>query len=174
NVLGNLYSFGAMLSFTTAHAAVVALRIKDPDRERPYRMPGNVRIRGRQIPITAVIGGTGTLLRPGAPRAPARLPRARLPNRAGADLRRRCECADARQRGEADRQGRHRLRGLRAPRAAPALARRGARGRGGARGLAPRERADPGPPGWHQGAHRLDPRTQPRRRTGRRGSADRR
>jgi APA family basic amino acid/polyamine antiporter len=60
NVLGNLYSFGAMLSFTTAHAAIVALRIKDPDRERPYRMPGNVRIRGRQIPITAVIGGIGT------------------------------------------------------------------------------------------------------------------
>jgi APA family basic amino acid/polyamine antiporter len=62
NVLGNLYSFGAMLSFTTAHAAVVALRIKDPDRERPYRMPGNVRIRGRDIPITAVIGGIGTFL----------------------------------------------------------------------------------------------------------------
>jgi APA family basic amino acid/polyamine antiporter len=60
NVLGNLYSFGAMLSFTTAHAAIVALRIKDPDRERPYRMPGNVRIRGYQIPITAVIGGIGT------------------------------------------------------------------------------------------------------------------
>ena len=33
--LGNLYSFGAMLSFTTAHAAIIALRIKDPDRERP-------------------------------------------------------------------------------------------------------------------------------------------
>jgi APA family basic amino acid/polyamine antiporter len=62
NVLGNLYSFGAMLSFTTAHAAIVALRIKDPDRERPYRMPGNVMIRGRQIPITAVIGGIGTFL----------------------------------------------------------------------------------------------------------------
>jgi APA family basic amino acid/polyamine antiporter len=62
NVLGNLYSFGAMLSFTTAHAAIVALRIKDPDRERPYRMPGNVRIRGRDIPITAVIGGIGTFL----------------------------------------------------------------------------------------------------------------
>ena len=36
--LGNLYSYGAMLSFTTAHAAVIALRIKDPDRERPYRI----------------------------------------------------------------------------------------------------------------------------------------
>jgi APA family basic amino acid/polyamine antiporter len=60
NVLGNLYSFGAMLSFTTAHAAVIALRIKDPDRERPYRMPWNVRIRGAEIPMTAVIGGLGT------------------------------------------------------------------------------------------------------------------
>jgi basic amino acid/polyamine antiporter, APA family len=58
--LGNLYSFGAMLSFTTAHAAVIALRFKDPERDRPYRMPWNVRVRGRQIPLTAVIGGTGT------------------------------------------------------------------------------------------------------------------
>jgi len=60
NVLGNLYSFGAMLSFTTAHAAVIWLRVKDPDRERPYRMPWSVRIRGRSIPLTAVIGGIGT------------------------------------------------------------------------------------------------------------------
>ncbi|MGA2926933.1 MAG: universal stress protein [Solirubrobacteraceae bacterium] len=58
--LGNLYSFGAMLSFTTAHASVIALRVSQPDLERPYRMPGNVRIRGAQIPITAVIGGIGT------------------------------------------------------------------------------------------------------------------
>jgi basic amino acid/polyamine antiporter, APA family len=60
NVLGNLYSFGAMLSFTTAHAALIALRIKDPDRERPYRMPWSVRVRGAEIPMTAVIGGLGT------------------------------------------------------------------------------------------------------------------
>src|SRR5579884_543278 len=58
--LGNLYSYGAMLSFTTAHAAVVALRIKDPDRERPYRIGMNVRFRGASIPISAVIGGLGT------------------------------------------------------------------------------------------------------------------
>ncbi len=59
-LLGNLYSFGAMLSFTTAHVSVIALRIKDPDRERPYRMPWNVRIRGSQIPMTAVLGAIGT------------------------------------------------------------------------------------------------------------------
>src|SRR5437588_3978423 len=60
NVLGNLYSFGAMLSFTTAHVAVIALRVKDPERERPYRAPWNVRIRGYDIPFTAVLGGIGT------------------------------------------------------------------------------------------------------------------
>jgi APA family basic amino acid/polyamine antiporter len=58
--LGNLYSYGAMLSFTTAHAAVIALRIKDPDRSRPYRAPWNIRIRGAPVPLTAVIGGIGT------------------------------------------------------------------------------------------------------------------
>jgi APA family basic amino acid/polyamine antiporter len=59
-LLGNLYSFGAMLSFTTAHVAVVALRVKAPDQERPYRMPWNVRIRGSMIPMTAVLGAIGT------------------------------------------------------------------------------------------------------------------
>ncbi len=59
-VLGNLYSFGAMLSFTTAHAAIIALRVKDPDRERPYTSPWGIRIRGYEIPMAAVIGGIGT------------------------------------------------------------------------------------------------------------------
>jgi APA family basic amino acid/polyamine antiporter len=59
-VLGNLYSFGAMLSFTTAHVAIIALRVKDPGRERPYRTPGNVRIKGFEIPLTAVVGAIGT------------------------------------------------------------------------------------------------------------------
>ncbi len=58
--LGNLYSFGAMLSFTIAHVSIIALRIKEPDRERPYRMPGNVTIRGAEIPVMAVVGGLGT------------------------------------------------------------------------------------------------------------------
>jgi APA family basic amino acid/polyamine antiporter len=63
NFLGNLYSFGAMLSFTTAHAAIIVLRFKDPDRERPYRMPWNIRVGGgRELPLTAVLGGIGTLV----------------------------------------------------------------------------------------------------------------
>jgi basic amino acid/polyamine antiporter, APA family len=58
--LGTIYAFGAMLSFTIAHAAVVALRIKHPDAERPWRAPGNVRWRGRDLPLFAIFGGTGT------------------------------------------------------------------------------------------------------------------
>jgi APA family basic amino acid/polyamine antiporter len=58
--LGNLYSFGAMLSFTTAHVAVLAMRVKDPDRERPYRAPLNFRWRGRLLSATPILGATGT------------------------------------------------------------------------------------------------------------------
>jgi basic amino acid/polyamine antiporter, APA family len=58
--LGNLYSFGAMLSFTTAHVAIVALRYKDPGRNRPYRVPWNVPFRGGVLPLGAVIGAVGT------------------------------------------------------------------------------------------------------------------
>jgi basic amino acid/polyamine antiporter, APA family len=58
--LGTVYAFGAMLGFTVAHASVIALRIKEPDRERPYRAPLNVTVRGRSIPLASVLGGLGT------------------------------------------------------------------------------------------------------------------
>ncbi|HET6865680.1 MAG TPA: APC family permease [Solirubrobacteraceae bacterium] len=58
--LGNMYAFGAMLSFTIAHLAVIRLRVIAPDRERPYRGPGTVRVAGRQLPLFAVVGGLGT------------------------------------------------------------------------------------------------------------------
>jgi basic amino acid/polyamine antiporter, APA family len=58
--LATVYAFGAMLGFTVAHASVVALRIKAPDRERPYRAPLNVTLRGRSIPLASVLGGLGT------------------------------------------------------------------------------------------------------------------
>src|SRR4051812_12263385 len=60
--LGQIYAFGAMLSFTIAHVAVIALRIKRPDAERPWRGPGAIRIKGKSIPLFAVFGGIGTSL----------------------------------------------------------------------------------------------------------------
>src|SRR5438105_8062072 len=58
--LGNMYAFGAMLSFTVAHLAVIRLRQTKPDARRPFRGPGNIRIRGHDLPLFAVLGGLGT------------------------------------------------------------------------------------------------------------------
>jgi APA family basic amino acid/polyamine antiporter len=58
--LASMYAFGAMLSFSIAHLAVIRLRIKDPGRKRPYRGPGNLNVGGRDIPLFAVVGLFGT------------------------------------------------------------------------------------------------------------------
>jgi len=58
--LGKMYAFGAMLSFTIAHLAVIKLRAKEPDRERPYRGPGEITIAGKNWPLFAIFGGLGT------------------------------------------------------------------------------------------------------------------
>ncbi|MGH2941313.1 MAG: amino acid permease [Solirubrobacteraceae bacterium] len=60
--LGKMYAFGAMLSFTIAHLAVIRLRAKRPDAERPYRGPGNIRLRGVDVPLFAICGGIGTAI----------------------------------------------------------------------------------------------------------------
>jgi len=60
--LGYMYAFGAMLSFSIAHASVIRLRITQPDRKRPYRGPGILRVRGYELPVFALVGLTGTVL----------------------------------------------------------------------------------------------------------------
>jgi APA family basic amino acid/polyamine antiporter len=60
--LGSIYAFGAMLSFSMAHLAVIRLRMTQPEVERPYRSPGSVRFRGAVLPPFAVLGLTGTAL----------------------------------------------------------------------------------------------------------------
>jgi APA family basic amino acid/polyamine antiporter len=61
-LLGSVYSFGALLSFTMAHAAVARLRATRPDIERPYRGPGNVRIGSYDAPLFALVGGSFTAI----------------------------------------------------------------------------------------------------------------
>ena len=60
--LGTMYSFGATLSFTIAHAAVVQLRRRYPDEELPFRAFPNLRFRGVDWPLFAIVGGTATAL----------------------------------------------------------------------------------------------------------------
>jgi basic amino acid/polyamine antiporter, APA family len=58
-LLATMYAFGAMLSFTIAHLAVVRLRWRRPG-ERPWKPPLNVPWRGTLLPVTALLGGLGT------------------------------------------------------------------------------------------------------------------
>jgi len=58
--LGNMYAFGAMLSFTMAHLSVIRLRVKEPDRPRPYRGPGTLHVAGLKLPLFALLGVLGT------------------------------------------------------------------------------------------------------------------
>jgi basic amino acid/polyamine antiporter, APA family len=60
--LATMYSFGAMLSFTVAHAAVIQLRRKGAGQDIPWRARPNLRWRGVDWPIFAVVGGLGTAL----------------------------------------------------------------------------------------------------------------
>jgi len=55
-----VYAFAALISYTIAHVSIIAMRIKYPDMERPYKIPFNIKIGGREIPITAIIGGLVT------------------------------------------------------------------------------------------------------------------
>ena len=60
--LATMYSFGAMLSFTIAHVAVIQLRRTRPDVERTWKPPMNVRAFGFEVPVSAVLGGLGTFI----------------------------------------------------------------------------------------------------------------
>jgi APA family basic amino acid/polyamine antiporter len=60
--LGDMYAFGAMLSFTIAHASVIAMRVRFPDEELVFRARPNLRFRNVDWPLFAVLGGLGTSL----------------------------------------------------------------------------------------------------------------
>jgi APA family basic amino acid/polyamine antiporter len=58
--LGDMYAFGAMLSFTIAHLAVIALRVAEADGDVTFRARPNLRLRGVSWPLFALFGGLGT------------------------------------------------------------------------------------------------------------------
>ena len=58
--VGTLYSFGATLSFTVAHVSIVRLRMKDRDKEVLFRARPNLRVRGVDWPLFAIVGGLAT------------------------------------------------------------------------------------------------------------------
>ncbi|HXB16829.1 MAG TPA: amino acid permease [Solirubrobacteraceae bacterium] len=51
-----IYAFGATLAFTIAHLSIIKLRYSEPDRDRPYTIPGSVRVFGGRLPLPAAFG----------------------------------------------------------------------------------------------------------------------
>ena len=59
--LGALYVFGSLLTFALAHAAILALRVKRPKMPRPFKLSLNIKVKGRELPLTAILGLISTV-----------------------------------------------------------------------------------------------------------------
>jgi APA family basic amino acid/polyamine antiporter len=59
--LADLYNFGAMIAFTSAHLSLIVLRIKKPHLHRPFKIPFNIRFGNAEVPITAILGCLATI-----------------------------------------------------------------------------------------------------------------
>ncbi len=58
--LGNMYAFGAMLSFTIAHVSVIALRVRTRGDPEAFKVRPSLRLRGVDWPLFALFGALGT------------------------------------------------------------------------------------------------------------------
>ena len=58
--LGALYVFGSLLCFALAHASILGLRVQKPDLPRPFKLGANIGFRGRELPLTAILGLVAT------------------------------------------------------------------------------------------------------------------
>ncbi len=59
--LADLYNFGAMIAFFSSHMSCIVLRIKKPHLERPFKIGLNIKIKGHEIPISAIVGALATI-----------------------------------------------------------------------------------------------------------------
>src|SRR3954452_1769624 len=58
--LGDMYAFGAMLSFTIAHVSLIALRMHTRGDPEAFTIRPNIRLRGINWPLFAIFGALGT------------------------------------------------------------------------------------------------------------------
>jgi basic amino acid/polyamine antiporter, APA family len=54
-ILAGLYAFGATLAITIAHLSIIRLRVTQPDRRRPFRIPWGMAWGPAELPIPAMI-----------------------------------------------------------------------------------------------------------------------
>ena len=58
--MGALYAVGSLLAFMFAHSSIIALRIRKPEMQRPFKLGMNIRVKKYEIPVSAVIGMLAT------------------------------------------------------------------------------------------------------------------
>ncbi len=61
-LLAGLYAFGAMLAITIAQLSILRLRVTQPERPRPFRVPLDVEWRGAQLPLPALLAAVVSAL----------------------------------------------------------------------------------------------------------------
>ncbi len=54
--MGALYAVGSLLSFMFAHASIISLRLRKPELPRPFKIGWNIKIKGRELPVSAILG----------------------------------------------------------------------------------------------------------------------
>jgi APA family basic amino acid/polyamine antiporter len=54
-LLAGIYAFGATLAITIAHLSIIRLRVTDPDRRRPFRIPFGVPWGLAEVPLPALV-----------------------------------------------------------------------------------------------------------------------
>jgi basic amino acid/polyamine antiporter, APA family len=61
-LLAGIYAFGATLAITIAHLSIIRLRVRDPDRQRPFRVPLGVRWGTAELPLPAIVAALVSFL----------------------------------------------------------------------------------------------------------------
>jgi APA family basic amino acid/polyamine antiporter len=54
-LLAGIYAFGATLAITIAHLSIIRLRVKAPDKERPFRIPFGFAWGRAELPLPAIV-----------------------------------------------------------------------------------------------------------------------
>jgi APA family basic amino acid/polyamine antiporter len=57
--LGELYAFGALTAYSITNLSLIALRFKEPELVRPFKIPLNIRVGKADVPILSIIGVIG-------------------------------------------------------------------------------------------------------------------
>jgi APA family basic amino acid/polyamine antiporter len=55
-LLAGMFAYGALIAFSIAHLSVCVLRFKEPKRRRAYKVPLNIKMKGGELPVPAVVG----------------------------------------------------------------------------------------------------------------------